>query len=122
MVKVFFVDDDANLLSGLKRSLRPFSKDFDLFFYNSAEDALLNLNEERPDVIVTDYKMPGKNGIELLEDVRKLCPHSGRIVMSGHYDLFEEALGDLIHEILPKPCNPEELLASINKLIDEKKS
>ena len=71
MNRVLFVDDDPNILNGLRRMLRPYRNEWDMVFAGSGAEAL-ELMEVAPfDVIVSDRKMPGNNGVELLSSVKE---------------------------------------------------
>ena len=85
--KVLFVDDEAHLLEGLKRLLRPQRKEWDMFFALGAEEALALLERTPVDVVVTDMRMPGMDGATLLQRVHDSHPSVMRIVLSGHCDV-----------------------------------
>ena len=85
--KILFVDDELNVLQGLRRMLRVWRDEWDMEFTNSGEEALFSLSQSDFDVIVTDIRMPGMSGDVLLERVRKQHPHMVRIVLSGQSDM-----------------------------------
>jgi len=62
MIRILFVDDEINILDGLKRTLRPLRKEFDSEFAPGAEAALDSLAARHFDVLVTDMRMPGMDG------------------------------------------------------------
>ena len=70
--QVLFVDDEPNVLSGLRRMLRGMRSEWNMEFVDSAAAALEVLGERSVDVIVSDVRMPGTDGI-----VRGLCPYRG---------------------------------------------
>ena len=84
-------------------------------FTTSAEEALQVLAETPGDVIVTDMRMPGMSGAELLAQVSHLYPHMVRIVLSGMSDR-EQSLASAVsaHQFLAKPCDP----AVLKKVVD----
>ncbi|HID38707.1 MAG TPA: response regulator, partial [Calditrichaeota bacterium] len=110
MKKVLFVDDDPSLISGLKRMLRPLRKEWEMHFVPGGQEALDLLAESRFDVIVSDMRMPGMNGAELLARVRELYPHMIRIILSGYsdQDLLLKAVRPA-HQFLSKPCDADTL-------------
>ncbi|HEX3724897.1 MAG TPA: HDOD domain-containing protein, partial [Pirellulales bacterium] len=114
MKHVLFVDDDQNVLSGLRRILRPYHLEWRMEFCNSADDALRVLAESHIDVVVTDMRMPGKDGAELLTEVRATYPGVVRIGLSGYFseETTLRAIG-LAHQYLSKPCEPETLKYTI---------
>jgi len=119
MNSVLFVDDDANVLQGLRRMLRPFRDEWYTAFANTGEAALTLLEKEYYDVIVSDTKMPGMNGVELLREAQQRYPGMIRIGLSGHSD-EELALQSTktTHQQLAKPCNAETLRQVLSKAIE----
>jgi len=117
-MKVLLVEDDKNLLSGLLRELR--SGDWDL---ESASDAAAALQKiEDTDVLVTDVRMPGMNGIELMREARERCPDMEVIVMTayGTIPAAIEAMRNGARAYLTKPFDTEELLlhlGAVQKLL-----
>ena len=113
--RILFVDDEPNLLMGLQRVLRPMRSVWEMQFVSSAEEALRALANQTFDAVVTDMRMPGMTGAELLDKVREQSPHSVRIVLSGQSDR-ESILQSIApaHQFLAKPCDPE-LLKSVLK-------
>lgn len=115
--RVLLVDDDAPVLSALKRCLR--REPFEVETANSARDALRRLEAERFDLVVSDQKMPGIDGVEFLTRVRAHWPETHRILLSGWTaeipaeDL--EAAG--LDCVLGKPWDDEELRGSIRSAI-----
>ena len=117
-MKVLLVEDDENLLSGLLRDLRSGGWDLD-----SARDAAGALQKiEDVDVLVTDVRMPGMNGIELMREARERCPGLEVIVMTayGTIPAAIEAMRNGARAYLTKPFDTEELLlhlSAVKKLL-----
>ena len=83
--KILLVDDDAMLLAGLNRQLR---KKFLIETAISGEDAVKMVAEKGPyAVVVSDYMMPGMNGIELLRQVKQTNPDTIRMMLTGSADM-----------------------------------
>ena len=114
--RVLFVDDDPNILQGLRRMLYPMRSKWDLKFVDSGQHALEELSESPFDVIITDMRMPGMDGAELLGEVRRLHPTVSRIVLSGHSEreMIIRAVGSA-HQYLSKPCSAECLVSTITR-------
>ena len=94
--KVLLVDDDEMLLAGLKRQLR---NRFKIETAISGEDAVKMVEENGPyAVVVSDYIMPGMNGIEFLRQVKVSDPHTIRMMLTGSADITLSHLG---HSELP---------------------
>ena len=112
--KVLLVDDDAMVLAGLKRQLRnQFSIDTAL----SGEEALQRLRENGPyAVIVSDFMMPGMNGIEFLSQVKESNPETIRMMLTGTADMptaIKAVNEGNIFQFHPKPCPTETLSKAI---------
>jgi HD-like signal output (HDOD) protein len=110
MKAIIFVDDEVEVLQGIKRMLRSRRKEWKMEFARSGEQALKLLQQERFNVVVTDMRMPLMDGAKLLEKVRKISPHSVRIVLSGHSE--ESGIMRAVrpaHQYLAKPVEKEEL-------------
>lgn len=113
---ILFVDDEPNLIQGLKRMLRNMRNEWEMFFVEGGEEALTLLSENQIDVIVTDIRMPGMDGATLLGKVIKQYPHMIRIILSGHSDR-EMILRStkFTHQFLAKPCDAETLKNTIER-------
>jgi len=79
---VLFVDDEEKLLRSLERGLM--DEPYDTLFANSGEEALEVLKNNDVHILVTDMRMPGMNGLELLRIVKEEYPHIVRMVLSGY--------------------------------------
>lgn len=82
---VLFVDDEPNIIKSLRRGLM--MEEYEKFFALSGEEALAIMEDKEISVIVTDMKMPGMNGLELLKIAREKYPDTVRIVLSGYTHL-----------------------------------
>lgn len=114
--RVLFVDDEPNILSGLKRSLRSQRGKWEIYFAESGEEALRLIAETPVDVVVSDMWMPGMNGAKLLNEVARLQPQTIRFVLSGHSD--EKSILSLVgtaHRYLAKPCDPGVLKSVLDR-------
>lgn len=110
--QIIFVDDEPNILNGLRRMLRSLRKEFDFHFAESGQQALEMMKDNSFDVIVSDMRMPGMDGATLLTEVQNLYPHSIRIMLTGQADdeSVMRTVG-VVHQFLVKPCEPEVLKA-----------
>lgn len=114
MKRILFVDDEVSILDGLKRILRPMSKEWEMSFAPGARAALSQLESAPFDVIVTDMRMPGMDGAALLEIVREKYPSMLRIILSGYTELQSSLRAvPVAHQFLLKPCDPDLLRAGI---------
>ena len=115
-IRVIFVDDEPRVLEGLKRMLRPKRNEWQMTFVGSAQAALDALKHEPCEVVVTDMRMPGMNGAELLEVVQREYPDTIRLILSGQAETESvmKALG-VSHQFLSKPCDAEILQGTISR-------
>ncbi|QQS36952.1 MAG: HDOD domain-containing protein [Ignavibacteriales bacterium] len=118
MISILFVDDEENIILGLKRMLRPMKREWNLYFAESGEEALRILATEKIDIIVTDMRMPKMDGATLLQHVKKEYPGITRIILSGYSEKeFIMRTSSTAHQFLPKPCDLEILKSAIYRLI-----
>jgi len=104
--RILFVDDEQNVLDGLRNLLRKQRNQWDMLFAISGKAALEELARSPVDVIVSDMRMPGMDGAELLTRVRELYPQTARIVLSGHAE--RDAIARVVsvaHQFLSKPAD-----------------
>jgi len=104
--RILFVDDDPNLLEGLKRTHRPHRHVWEMTFAKSAQEALTLLAEIPVDVILTDFRMAGMSGLDLLREVKRRYPQVVRILFSGEVDqaLIMQSVR-VAHQFISKPCS-----------------
>lgn len=110
MKRVLFVDDEPNILEGLRTLLRRHRRQWEMTFAVGGPAALELLKTENFDVVVSDMRMPEVDGAALLAHVQRQQPRTVRIVLSGHTEL-EAALRAIpvAHQFLSKPCDAAEL-------------
>ena len=105
---LLLVDDEARILSALRRSLR--REGWRVLTAGTPAEALRLLEEEPIDAVLSDHKMPGMSGLEVLEAAARRRPDAARILISGWPDEIPagrlEALG--IRALIPKPWDDAE--------------
>lgn len=108
--RILFVDDEPSMLRVIKMGMRSMTAAWEMEFAESGEDALKLMEQKPVDVIVTDMRMSGMNGAQLLNQVLRRDPQTIRIILSGYSDLIEvvNCVG-LTHQFLGKPCSLDEL-------------
>ncbi|RQD66630.1 MAG: HDOD domain-containing protein [Desulfonatronovibrio sp. MSAO_Bac4] len=122
MTTILFVDDEINVLNGIRRMLRNMRGEWDMHFATSGDQALQIMSAQNVDVIVTDMRMPGMHGGELLTKVMKLWPETIRMVLSGHSDLdvvYQAVLP--AHQYISKPSSAETIKSAIQRAIKVRK-
>lgn len=114
--KILFVDDEQQIIDGIRRIFYPFKNEWDIFYALSGEEALKIIDGNTINVVVTDMRMPGMNGAELLYQVKKNHPETIRIILSGHSDeeLIMKSV-NVAHQFLLKPCEANILIETIRK-------
>jgi len=111
---ILFVDDDPNVLQGLKRMLHHKRQDWRLSFANSGAEALAAMAVAPVDVLISDMRMPEIDGAALLSETAKRHPDTIRFILSGQSS--KEALLRSVgpcHQFLSKPCEGKVLEARI---------
>ncbi|MFQ5675078.1 MAG: HDOD domain-containing protein [bacterium] len=114
--RILFVDDEPNVLQGLRRMMRPMRHEWEMEFAEDGEQALLKLSEASFQVIVSDMRMPGMDGAELLCEVKKRHPQVIRFILSGQSDkeVIMKSVGPT-HQFLSKPCTAEILRMTLSR-------
>ena len=114
--QILFVDDEPHVLGGLKRSLHAMRDEWDIFTAPSGAEALELLKTKSMDLVVSDLRMPGMDGVELLKTIQHLHPQMIRFVLSGYADRFMilRCAGPA-HQFLVKPCEIDPLIKSIRR-------
>ena len=120
---IWVVDDDESIRWVLEKGLAESGMDVQTF--DSANKVIKKLETENPQLILTDIRMPGPSGIELLDKVKELRPDIPVIIMTAHSDL-DSAVESYEHgawEYLPKPFDIEEAVSMVQRAtaVDEDK-
>lgn len=105
MIRILFVDDERNIIDGMRRSFHAMRTEWHMEFVLGGAEAMTALKSSPADVIVSDMRMPGMDGWQLLTEVRKLYPQTVRLILSGHAEATSimRAVG-LAHQYIAKPC------------------
>lgn len=116
--RILFVDDEVRILEGLGNVLYE-REAWTLAFAQSGEEALRRLRAEPPyDILVTDMRMPGMDGLTLLQTVLVEFPHMMRMVLSGDAAMQTAVKGIMIaHGYLAKPCDARALGTTLERLL-----
>ena len=90
---LLFVDDERRVLNSMRAMFR---RQYNIFLANSGEEALEVLESETIDVVVSDQRMPGMTGVEVLKAFKDHAPNAMRILLTGYAD--QQAIADSINE------------------------
>ncbi len=116
MIKILFVDDEVRILDGLQRMLRPQRDKWEMVFAPGGVAALALLEKSLFDVVVSDMRMPGIDGVALLEVVKKKYPSALRIILSGYTQMEASyRVVPVAHQFLLKPCDGPTLRNAIDR-------
>jgi DNA-binding NtrC family response regulator len=117
--KIMVIDDEKIVGDMAKLSLEQEGYHVETFL--NAEPALKRLQEEKFDVVVTDFKMKGIDGMEVLQTVKNLYPATQVIMITAfaNLDAAIEALRRDVHDFFPKPVKIKELKASIKRALEK---
>jgi len=119
-VKILFVDDEPNVLRALERLF--IDEEYTILTAESGEAGLRLLAEYEPvPLVVSDYRMPGMNGVDFLKSVYDRWPETVRIVLSGYADTAAvvSAINEgHIYKFIPKPWNDDELKVTLAKALE----
>ena len=124
VVKVLIVEDNDTLRQSMVDSLidNLDLDDRDIYAKSSVEDAMVFLEDYAVCCVVSDYNLPGKNGLDFMEDLIKIYPKAYRILMTANAnaELLERAVNDkLVHQAFYKSENPGTFMSRIEKVIAE---
>ena len=119
MYSVFLVDDEPFVLDGIRSKIDWESVGFT--FAGEATDgeiALSMIHEIKPDILITDIKMPFMDGLELSASIKKTQPWIKIIILSGHdeFDYAKKAISIGVEDYLLKPFTCEDVIASLKKI------
>jgi len=118
-VKILFVDDEENVLHAVKRVF--LDENYTIFTAVSAAEGLALLDSNQVQVVVSDYRMPGTDGVEFLREVNNRWPETVKILLSGYADITSiiAAINEgQIYKFIPKPWNDDDLRVSISNALD----
>ena len=116
MIRVLFVDDESHVLESLRDALRPWRRELTMAFAADGPAALEAVAREPYDAVVSDMRMPGMDGAELLREVQRVQPATVRIVLSGYAETESVARAATVaHRFLSKPCDVDELVSVIGR-------
>jgi two-component system nitrogen regulation response regulator GlnG len=119
-LNVWLVDDDASIRWVLERALKQGGMAPTAF--DHADSAIAALRRDRPDVLITDIRMPGRSGLELLTEIRDSQPELPVIVMTAHSDLDSAvaAYQGGAFEYLPKPFDIDQAVDLVRRAAQQK--
>jgi PAS domain S-box-containing protein len=117
--RVLIVDDDEALLEALPEALRLRLDGISIDSARTAGEALVRIREVDYDAIVSDIKMPGMGGLELLTEIKQIRPGTPTLLITGHgeHDLAVRALRGGAYDFVQKPLDRDYFVASLERAI-----
>lgn len=120
MNRILVVDDEPFILKSLNRLLKH-ETDWEIVTCDAPEEALQEMGRETFHLILSDYRMPGMNGVELLRQARTLQPDAARLILSGQADMEAvlQALNEAeIYRFITKPWDDADLVMTLRKALE----
>jgi len=116
--RILVVDDEPNMLGLFKKVLG--KEGYEVVAVSSGEEAIEKLETERFDLLISDLKMPGLNGLDLLKKTKSVSPTLPCIMLTAHgtIDSAVSAMREGAYDYLPKPINNEEIKLTVKKALD----
>jgi two-component system C4-dicarboxylate transport response regulator DctD len=118
---VMVVDDESSIRSAVEQWLS--LSGFEVQLFSRADECLAQLPEHFPGVILSDVRMPGMTGLQLLAEVQRRDADLPVILLTGHGDvpMAVDAMRDGAYDFLEKPFSPETLLGSLRRALDKRR-
>jgi DNA-binding response OmpR family regulator len=121
MPRIVIADDDPDILTLIRVTLKAFSAD--IVSCADAEEALIEIGREAPDLIISDFMLPGISGIEFVKKVRERETTAGTpiLMVTGHtnYAMEGRAIAAGANRFLYKPFSPSQLRVAVQQLLTE---
>ncbi len=118
--KIVVVDDEKMVTSAFKTLLKVEGFD-DAHFFNSPKEALDFLKDNQPDLVISDFLMPEMNGLEFLNEVKKIYPEVSKILLTGYADKENaiKAINEVgLYRYIEKPWDNDDLILNIKNGIE----
>ena len=118
--KILIVDDNVHVLKSMKRLLM-LEVDAEIFAYDSPFEALKCIETQEINLVLSDFSMPGMNGVELCNRAKQISPGIQCIIVSSaaHEERVQKALATgQVSAVIPKPWDNEELVMEINNALE----
>jgi two-component system NtrC family sensor kinase len=119
-IRILLVDDERNVLRSLERLF--LEEEYEIFTAGSGKEGLEILEGDGPfRLVISDYRMPGMNGVEFLSEVWRRWPDTERMILSGYADLAAIVASinlGRIYKFIAKPWNDDDLLCIVREALE----
>lgn len=121
-MKILLIDDDEWIRDSLCLFFE--GEGCHLLAFETAEEAMEELKRQPYDIIITDYKLPGIDGLEFLKRIQKPFPDAMKILISayGSDEVVAEAIKNGIHDFIEKPFKTETIEKALIRIIEKRES
>jgi DNA-binding NtrC family response regulator len=116
---LLIIDDESSIIESLTRALSGVG--CDILSATDPKAGLEIMKTSVPQVVITDLKMPGMDGLQVLHHVKEFNPHIQVIVITGHGSI-DDAVASMkkgAYDFIPKPFNKQEILAVVNRAFEK---
>ncbi len=116
-MKILLIDDDEWIRDSMNLFFE--EEDCKLLTLETAEEGLSELKKHDFNIIISDYRLPGMNGLEFFKRIRQISYHSIKILITayGKEEIFLKAKQIGVHDIIEKPFKTENIEASLSRLL-----
>ena len=117
-LKILLVDDDEWIRDSL--SLFFEAEGCNLLAFETAEEGMEAVKHQAYDIVISDYKLPGMDGLEFLRRIKERLPKAIEILITayGNYEIVREAKNIGVQDIIPKPFTSENVEMSLARIIE----
>lgn len=121
MYKILIADDEKNIRLGIQAMINRKYPAYETFIAGDGMEALASIKAIKPDIVITDIKMPHLDGIQLIKEMEHIEKKPALIILSGYDDFAyaKEAIRHQVKDYLLKPVNREELFKTLDTIIAE---
>ena len=119
--RIIVVDDDKNMLNALRRVLMAENRDVELF--SDPDEALRRAQSATFDLVLSDFRMPGMDGVTLLTEIKRLQPETARMIISAYADFgtVVDAINQAgIERFISKPWHDAELKEAVRQTLERR--
>ena len=119
-LKILLIEDEPTVSLGISYTLE--NAGYQVVSTDNGSDGIRLFNEEDVDIVITDLRLPGLNGIEVLKSIKNTSPETGVFVITGYAEIKTavEAMREGAYDYISKPFEPDELLIVIERFIKYK--